>query len=404
MNRSSLVLFTGILFSIPALAEDACTRATQHFLFQKNEARERNLSPLDLSAQVEEAAQKAGLSGTPALLSCQAGRPLCLHSTNGNWTLLTNKGPQNLRAEKKNSSIVLTHLTHHYSGGDPWYGIGAQDWTRELRMTLDPATLSLKTLFIDGAETTFGISKRTRAEGRCARTEAEPIRKMIRARLKQELFLSLSGHPSALRENIEANFLIDPSGALLQITELHPQTGEVDLLDLRSEQSHRLAIESLSRYTPVNVMGILRDMNHLRTKTGPMPDGTSLRRLRCVQGANALLNPSNESRDIRYQGYTEIELTRTNTGPGRDLGYTPISKFKITRAGWQGSFRPATLPFGKLEAVAVIDASGNAAFIAPGQNGVQSRPILRMDARTANARHGLSVNLIAFEDMLCFDR
>ena len=411
MKSSPLALLTGILLSPLILApltyaQEACQRATLDLIFKQDSefASDRHLSPFDLDTQTEDAASRAGLNGNPALLSCQAGRPLCLKSEGEQWSLVTESGPQGLSLEKKNSKIVLTHLTRFHAGGDPWYGIGAQDWTRELRMTLDPSDGSLRTLLIDGAETTLGISKRTRAEGRCTRMDAEPIRKQIRSRLKQELFLSLSGKPASRREPIEANFLITPSGSLLQITGLSPETAELDLLDLESGETRRIHVDSLGSYRPVNAMAVLRDMNRMRTKTGPKPDGMNLRSLRCVQGANALLNPRNEPRDIRYRGYTEIELTPSKTGPGADLGYAPLSHFQIKRAGWEGQFRPATLPFGKTESIAVTDASGNAGFIAPGPNGIQSRPILRMDSRTASERYGLPAHLIAFEDTLCFAR
>lgn len=406
MKSSTLALLTGILLSPLALADEACDRSTQDFLFKNSEAQEydRHPTPFDLKARIADAYQRAGLNGSPSLLSCQAGRPLCLKSEGDIWTLLSDSGPQELSSEKKKSNIILSHVTRFHAGGDPWYGIGAQDWTRELRMTLNPTTLTIKTLLIDGAETTFGISKRTRAEGSCKRIAAGPIRQKIRARTIEELFLSLKGSPAAQNGAIEANFLIDSSGSLHQITSLRPETAEVVLLELETGNTRRVSIEALSTFKSVNVMAILRDMSRLRNHAGLNPDGISFRYLRCIQGANALLNPSNETRNIRYSGFTEIELTRSATGPGADLGYSPLSKFRITRAGWEGNYRPATLPFGRLEAVAVTDSSGNASFIAAGPNGIQARPILKMDARTAGERHGLPANLIAFEDTLCFAR
>ncbi len=406
MKPITLSLLAAILLSPPSRAEDACSRAAIHHLFKNPEtlAQPGTASPFDLSARAEEAFQRSGLNGQADLLSCQAGQNVCLKTEGGKWSLLSEEGPEELTTKMSGNSVVMSHLTRHYSGGDPWYGIGASQWTRELRLTLNPSTLALKSLFIDGSRTTLGFSKRTRAEGRCTRVTAEPIRNRIRDRLKGELFKSLRGDPSALGGTIEANFMLTPSGSLMQITAIAPASGEVELLDLESEELRRVPVGSLSSLKPVNVMAILRDMKRLRGKTGPNPDGISTRQLRCIQGANALIDPSIGPQDIRYRGYTRIEISRTTTGPGADLGYLPLSKWRINYTGWTGTFRPATLPFGKMESTAVSDESGNASFITSGPNGIRTSPIWKMEARTANERHGLPADLIAFEDTLCFAR
>jgi hypothetical protein len=404
MKLFILPLLAATLVCPLSQAEEGCSRAALHYLFQNHENRTHtnSRSPFDLETLAEEAFRKSGLNGQMNLLSCRAGQELCLKSDAGQWSLLSDGGPQELSSKQTADGVVLTRITHHSSGGDPWYGIGASNWTRELKLTLNPSTLKIKSVFIDGANTTLGFSKRTRAEGSCARTSAEPIRNRIRDRLKIELFKAMRGDPSALGAPIETNFLLSPSGSLMQITGIEPASGEVVLLDLESEETRRAPIGSLAPLKPVNVMAILRDMKRLRAKTGPTPDGITLRQLRCVQGANALLDPSSGSQDIHYRGYTRIEISRAGSGPGADLGYAPLSKLRIARAGWEGNYRPATLPFGKMEAIAVTDASGSAGFIAPGPNGAQTSPIWKMDARTANERHGLQTDLIAFEDTLCF--
>ncbi len=406
MKPITLPLLAAILMTPLSRAEEACSRAAIHHLFKNPEtiSQARTGSPFNLAARAEEAFQRSGLNGQADLLSCQAGRSLCLKTEGGEWSLLSEEGPQELSSKKTDDGIVLSHLTHHYSGGDPWYGIGASSWTRELRLNLNLSTLKLKSLFIDGANTTLGFSKRTRADGACTRVTAEPIRKIIRDRLKSDLFKSLRGDPTALGGPIEANFMLTPSGSLMQITRLEPASGEVELLDLESEEIRRVPIESLSSLKPVNVMGILRDMKRLRGKSNLTLDGIATRQLRCIQGANALINPSIGPGDIQYRGYTRIEVSRTSTGPGADLGYTPLSKWRISYTGWTGTFRPATLPFGKMESIAVADESGNASFIAPGPSGMRASPIWKMEARTANERHGLPADLIAFEDTLCFAR
>jgi hypothetical protein len=404
MKPMTLPLLAALLISPLSRADEACSRAAIHYLFKNPEhrARTRVPSPFDLETLAAEAFRESGLNGQETLLSCQAGQEICLKSEAGQWSLLSEDGPQELSLKKNTDEIVMSHLTHHYSGGDPWYGIGASHWTRELRLTLKPSSLALKSLFIDGANTTLGFSKRTRAEGRCTRTSAEPIRNKIRDRLKSELFKAMRGDPSAIGDPIETNFLRTPSGSLIQITGLEPASGEVTLLDLESETLRRVPIGSLASLQPVNVMAILRDMKRARAETGPNPDGLSTRQLHCIQGANALVDPSSGSRDMHYRGYTRIEISRTHTGPGADLGYRPLSKFRITRAGWEGNYRPATLPFGKMEAIAVMDESGSAGFIASGPNGIRISPIWKMDARTTQERHGLPAGLIAFEDTLCF--
>jgi hypothetical protein len=391
-----------------AHAAEVCQQVSIDLIFKNPEypIHEPARNPFDLEGKTTEAIQRAGLQGTLDLLSCQAATPLCLKSQNGNWSLLTQSGPDTLTAETTRSGLQLTRITHHRSGGDPWYGIGASSWTRELRLTLNLESLSIKSLLIDGADTTLGISKRTRGEGQCRRIAVESIRKSLSERMKKETFLAMTGSGPSSGSPIEANFLLSSKGSLLQITAIHPDSGEVELLDLESEESlGRLPIEAIAALQPVNAMAILRDMKRNHSRTGPAPDGSSLRKLRCIQGANALLESgAGRQADIRYRGYTRIELSPASTGPGSDLGYRPLSRMRVVRAGWEGSFRPATLPFGKLEATAVIDDSGNAAFIAPGPSGIQSRPILRMEARTAKERHGLQADLVAFEDTLCFAR
>jgi hypothetical protein len=413
MKNLPLVLLASLALLTDAQASDPCSKKLNQFIHTQPDESGRNsafpeygASPYDLDRRTEEALRSAALLDTQKLLVCNDGQEgVCLiPKKEGDWIKLDATGPTALATEREPGRIKMRQSWHHSTQGDPWYGIGASHWTNELRLSLDLSTLTMSQVFLDGENTILGIKSKTRSQSSCSWLETARLVAPLRKQLKQDLFAALAGKPDAIRGPVDLNYLQNESGSRFQITRLIPETGQVDLLNLESGHTSTVAVESLAQLKTLNVAWIISDVRRFFRSPDADWFGAHSKSWQCIQGPNSLINPHQEPRDVRHKGYTEIAITPAKRGPGEDLGYRPLTRITITRQGWEGTYSPATLPFGQTTSVVVADHSGNAQFIAAGRNGMNASNLRVMDADLASKRYGIQADLLHWEGILCFRR
>lgn len=402
------------MFPFSARAEDACTQKIRTALL-KPPGSHPDLYPygrdnlFDLEARAQEALDLASLKESDTLYSCRLpeGPPLCIQSSQGKW-FVRDHIPVEYSAQVESRLLRIERTTTHRSGGDPWYGIGAKTWEETTKIQLDLESLRVKHLFIDGLNSTLGISKRTRREGQCTPTKTASLKQVLIRTLRETLFADLRGKPGSRGGTSAsgAQYVRIPNEGILQITDLNPQEGKVQILHLASGVKSWTRVEDLRFFPPLR-LGEIHD--EIR-ETGASP-GKSLyvlegetgetRLWSCVQATTALLNPSQEVRDIDYRGYSVIEIRSSKRGLGADLGYRPLARASLKKAGWLGHYRPARLPFDQESASIVQLPSGETQLIVSGPKGPRTSTLRMMRAEEAGPRYGIDSDLLVMGDLLC---